>query len=279
LRDLRALVDEFDDRVLVGETYLPLERVVAYYGHGIHLPFNFQLIGLPWAARNVADLIRRYEAALPAGAWPNWVLGNHDRSRIATRVGAEQARVAAMLLLTLRGTPTLYFGDELGLSDVPIPRHQVQDPWEKNLPGYGLGRDPVRTPMPWTAQAAHAGFTSGQPWLPLNADWRERNVAALKDDASSILTLYRRLLRLRRDISALPQGGIDAVEHYGDVLTYRRSAARTLRVALNLGDAAAVVRVRESGTIVLSTMLDRVEKLTADVVTLRPHEGVIMMLD
>ena len=157
-----------------------------YYGReraGVHLPFNFQLVDAPWQARSLATLIADYEAALPPGGWPNWVLGNHDRPRVAAKRGQAQARVAAMLLLTLRGTPTLYYGDELGLSDVAIPPAQVQDPRELREPGLGLGRDPVRTPMPWDG-SENAGFTTARPWLPLNADWPTRNVARMAAGAS-----------------------------------------------------------------------------------------------
>jgi glycosidase len=111
---MRRVLDGHD-AVMIGELYLPIERLVTYYGSGVHLPFNFHLLSTPWNAREVASLVESYEAALPPGAWPNWVLGNHDRSRIASRVGPAQARVAAMLLLTLRGTPTLYYGDEIGM--------------------------------------------------------------------------------------------------------------------------------------------------------------------
>jgi alpha-glucosidase len=120
---LRRVLDEFDNRVLIGEIYLPLDRLMAYYGanlDGVQLPFNFQLLQSAWEARAIAALIDRYEDALPQGGWPNWVLGNHDNPRIASRVGAPQARVAAMLLLTLRGTPTMYYGDELGMANVSI---------------------------------------------------------------------------------------------------------------------------------------------------------------
>jgi alpha-glucosidase len=148
---MRRVADGYEDRVLIGEAYLPFDRLMAYYGvdlTGFHLPFNFHLLGTPWNPTAIAALINAYEAALPPGAWPNWVLGNHDRSRVASRLGREHAPIAAMLLLTLRGTPTVYQGEELGLTDVPIPPERVQDPWEKNVPGLGLGRDPVRTPMP-----------------------------------------------------------------------------------------------------------------------------------
>ena len=135
----------------------------------------------PWHARDIAALIDRYEAALPPGAWPNWVLGNHDRPRVASRVGEAQARVAAMLLLTLRGTPTLYYGDEIGMPQVAIPPEQVRDPFEKNVPGLGLGRDGCRTPMQWDA-SRYAGFSQAEPWLPITKDAAQRNVASARAD-------------------------------------------------------------------------------------------------
>ncbi len=142
---MRGVVDEFDDRLLIGEIYLPMQRLIAYYGKdlsGAHLPFNFQLLDAPWVAEAIGDLDRAYEAALPEGAWPNWVLSNHDRPRVAARVGESQARVAAMLLLTLRGSPTLYYGDELGIGTVEIPPDRIRDPWALREPDLGVGRDP-----------------------------------------------------------------------------------------------------------------------------------------
>ncbi len=152
-----------------------------------------------------------------------------------------------MLLLTLRGTPTLYYGDELGMSDVAIPPAQVQDPRELREPGLGLGRDPVRTPMPWDG-SPNAGFTTGKPWLPLNADWPTRNVARMTEEPHSILTLYRRLLAVRRAHPALSIGDITLLDTDGDVLAYeRRHGAERLIVALNLGETAAVAWRCRSG--------------------------------
>ena len=168
IAEMRHVLDGYQDRVLIGEIYLPLERLVTYYGKdlsGAHLPFNFQLIHAPWKATEIARLVAEYEGALPQGGWPNWVLGNHDQPRIAARIGPAQARVAAMLLLTLRGTPTLYYGDELGVGRVPIPVEAVQDPWEKNEPGLGFGRDPSRTPMQWNAEP-QARFSGRRFWSP-----------------------------------------------------------------------------------------------------------------
>jgi glycosidase len=202
----------------------------------VHLPFNFQLIDTPWQARSLAAVITNYEAALPPGGWPNWVLGNHDRPRVAARRGQAQARVAAVLLLTLRGTPTLYYGDELGLSDVVIEASQVRDPRELREPGLALGRDPVRTPMPWDG-SVNAGFSAVEPWLPLNADWLTRNVARMTEDTQSILALYRRLLALRRDSPALSIGDFVLLHVEDEILFYeRRHGAERLIVALNLGE-------------------------------------------
>ncbi len=121
---MRQVLDSYNDRLMIAEIYLPIHRLVAYYGVNnseAHLPFNFLLISLPWDARQIAAAIDEYEGALPADAWPNWVIGNHDQPRITSRVGQAQAMVAAVLLLTLRGTRTLYYGDEIGMRDVPIP--------------------------------------------------------------------------------------------------------------------------------------------------------------
>ena len=220
---LRRVVDEFADRVLIGELYLPFERLAHYYGRdlsGAHLPFNFALLQAPWHAESLARLIADYEKSLPVGGWPNWVLGNHDRPRVASRVGPAQARIAALLLLTLRGTPTLYYGDELGMPQVEIPPHLIHDPFELNVPGKGVGRDGARTPMQWSA-AAFAGFSDAEPWLPLSPSWRADNVKNLSQDEASILSFYRRLLHFRKTSATLQRGRYRTIAAVGDVLAVR----------------------------------------------------------
>lgn len=233
---LRRVIDQYPDRVLIGEAWLPYERLVTYYGldlSGLHLPFNFELIGAKWEASVLAALTREYEAKLPGAAWPNWVLGNHDRSRVATRVGPQQARVAAMLLLTLRGTPTLYYGDELGMTDVAIPPDRVMDPFEKNVPGLGAGRDPERTPMQWSS-APSAGFTTGTAWLPIG-DSKAINVEAQRQDPNSLLSLYSALIALRRREPALQVGSYEILQPGPEILGYRRCLEeRSIGVFLNL---------------------------------------------
>jgi alpha-glucosidase len=277
--EMRSVTDTYPDRVLIGEIYLPIEQLVTYYGHdlkGAHLPFNFQLLQTAWNAASIAQIMEEYEAALPHGAWPNWVLGNHDKERIASKIGSAQARVAAMLLLTLRGTPTIYYGEEIGMKDVPIAPEQVQDPAEKNEPGLGLGRDPERTPMPWDGSLL-AGFTSGEPWLPLGADHARVNVEGLRESRRSILNLYRRLIDLRRDKPVLTHGSIDAVTVQGNILRYeRRQGDQRLVIALNLAHERARVLSLPSGRLLLSTDLDRAGEDVGVSASLRANEGIII---
>jgi len=277
---MRGVLDEYDDRMLVGEIYLPVERLMAYYGasgRGAHLPFNFQLIRLAWNAKQIAEAVERYEALLPSYAWPNWVLGNHDKPRIATRAGASQARVAAMLLLTLRGTPTMYYGDEIGMHAVPIAPDQVQDPFEKNVPGLGLGRDPVRTPMQWSS-GQWAEFSTVRPWLPVADDYRNANVELERKDASSLLSLYRRLIELRRAERALSVGDYAALPAGEDLVAYMRKAgSRRILIVLNFGARPRRFNLNEleaQAVLLLSTYLDRERKKLAAELQLRPDEGV-----
>ena len=280
---LRKVLDEFEDRVLIGEIYLPLDRLMAYYGRdlgGVQLPFNFQLLHSEWEARVIATLIDQYERGLPRGGWPNWVLGNHDNPRIATRAGAAQARVAAMLLLTLRGTPTMYYGDELGMTNGRIPADRVQDPLEKNVPGKGLGRDPCRTPMQWDA-SLHAGFSGREPWLPISDDFARVNVQEEQLDPASLLNLYRRLLSIRRTHPALAIGGYTAFVAAGSVLAYVRDTPdERLLIALNLGASSCELPFAAlgAGRVLLSTFLDRGDETAVDGIGLRGNEGVIVVL-
>lgn len=252
---LRRTVDAYDERLLIGEIYLPVDRLMAYYGRamdGVHLPFNFQLILAPWRAEVIADLIEEYEAALPEGGWPNWVLSNHDQPRIAARLGEAQARVAATLLLTLRGTPTLYYGDELAIGDVAIAPERVRDPWAKTEPDASFNRDRARTPMQWSAEA-NAGFSDGEPWLPLTDDWTRRNVAAQADDPGSMLTLYRALLALRANEPELTVGAWRRLPAEAPLLAYVRGD--TVAVVLNLEGAPAALTLPAKfaeGTLLLS---------------------------
>jgi alpha-glucosidase len=197
------------------------------------------------------------------------VLGNHDQSRVATRIGAARARVAAMLLLTLRGTPTLYYGDELGLPDVHVPPSRVVDV---------AGRDPERSPMPWTTGGPAAGFTTGVPWLPMTDDPATFSLEAQARDPRSMLALHRRLLALRRAEPALHVGTWAAVDAPDGVLAYDRSAGgTTFRVLLNLRSAPARMVAAGPWSVVLATGLDRESGPLGDgAAELRADEGLVL---
>ncbi len=278
--EMRAVMDEYKDRVLIGEIYLPIPQLMTYYGKeltGTQLPFNFQLLQTAWTAEALAQTISEYSTALPAGAWPNWVLGNHDNARIATRVGPHQARLAAMLLLSLPGTITLYYGEEIGMRNVPIPPELVQDPAEKNQPGIGLGRDPERTPMPWD-NSLLAGFTTGRPWLPLGEDHGSLNVAELDQKPESILHLYRALIALRRSHPVLVTGTLHAIAAANNVLSYEiHGDTERLLVLLNLADAPISVP-SVTGEILAATSQDCLSKQPDGRTQLGAATGLIVQL-
>lgn len=283
VRKMRQVIDAFDERLLIGEIYLPIEKLVTYYGEndqGAQLPFNFQLILLPWDARNIEATINEYEASLPKNGWPNWVLGNHDNSRIASRLGVEQAKVAAMLLLTLRGTPTMYYGDELGMEDVPIAPDQVQDPQEKNIPGKGLGRDPERSPMQWD-NAEKAGFTTGEPWLPLMKDHSRVNVRTQWKEPESMLNFYRELIRIRQREPALHIGDYAPVFTEGNLLAYTRSfKEENFLIGLNLGGTSANFDPNfpsYKAKLLFSTHLEQ-EIMFRGTIPLKANQGMLLQL-
>ena len=282
---MRQVLDAYDERMMIGEIYLPIDELVTYYGKdntGAHLPFNFQLVVLPWDAKAIFSAINKYEGVLPENGWPNWVLGNHDNSRIATRIGDEQARIAAMLLLTLRGTPTIYYGDEIGMEDVLIPQEQAHDPQEKNMPDLGLGRDPERTPMQWDATAG-AGFSSdATPWLPLADDYEKVNVQVAQKDTASMLSLYRKLIALRQSEAALNAGHYEPVGSKSNMFAYLRlfEDIRFL-IVLNLGNTPETFKVETitvKGTVAIATHLDQEGTEVTESIQLRSNEGMVIRL-
>jgi len=229
LREIRSVLDEYPgQRTSVGEVYLlDPARVADYYGRGdeLHLSFNFKPMFSRWRAASWARNIAETSSLLDrAGLWPTWVLSNHDNPRHRTRLGGDErvARAAAVLLLTLRGTPFLYAGEELGLEDADVPLERHVDP-------SGGRRDGCRAPIPWTADADH-GWASADTWLPFPLAADRRNAASLLADPSSILHLYRALLAARRRSVALQLGSIELVDAPDDVLVYRRASDGDERV-------------------------------------------------
>jgi alpha-glucosidase len=279
-RRMRRLVDRYSPpRMMVGEIHVgDLHEWSAYYGVAgdeLHLPFNFRLLYAAWDAGVFRAHVDDLEAAIPEGAWPNYVLGNHDEPRLATRFGPERARVAAMLLLTLRGTPTLFQGDELGLAEVEIPPPLARDPWGLRVPG--LGRDGCRTPLPWS-DGPGAGFTTGTPWLPPGPEAGTHHVAAQAVDPGSTLSLYRALLSLRRGEPSLHRGGYRPLDGPAGCFVYRREAPgeRAATVLLNFTGEDREVSV-EAGSIAVSTGMDRIGEAVDGHLRLGPDEGVVVL--
>lgn len=283
IREFRSVLDGYDDRVAIGELFYELPRWVRYFGtngDGLHLPFNFRLMNTPWQAGAIRSSVDELEAALPPFGWPNYVLGNHDQPRLSSRIGAEQARVAAMLLLTLRGTPTLYYGDELGMQNGVIPAERIQDPQGLRL-GAERTRDVARTPMLWDA-GPQAGFTGDAPWLPLAADHAVRNAATQNEDARSLLNLYRQLIWLRKRTPALVEGSYRSLETGNeDCFAFLRShAAGDFLVALNFSGREQSLEIpqAQAGKILLSTHADSEKEYSGGRLSLRPDEGLLIAL-
>jgi alpha-glucosidase len=283
LRRFRRTLDSYHDRMAVGEVYLlDLVRLARYYGSGqdeFHLAHNFVFLTQPWKAEAFRTVVDQFSELLPEDAWPAWMLGDHDISRIASRYdeggnGQARARVAAMLLLTLRGTPFIYMGDEIGQADGEVlPDHVVDVD----------GRDPERTPMQWDGSPG-AGFSTADPWLPVGSQAARVNVAAQRDDPASMLSLYRRLIWYRKGSAALRGGDYHSqADAPGGCYAYLRTAGdERLLVALNFTGQPLEYRVAgpETGRLELATDPARPTGATVDLHPLRlgPDEGVVVRL-
>jgi len=281
---MRVLLDGYQDRMMIGEIYLPLQKLMAYYGtdnNGVHMPFNFTLLETPWEPATIGLAIDQYESALPEGGWPNWVLGNHDQRRIASRIGPEQSRVAAVLLLTLRGTPTMYYGDELGMEDVLIPFDEIQDPQGLNMPDKNLSRDPARTPMQWN-EYAFSGFSEVKPWLRVAEDYKEKNVELQSQNPDSLLNLYKRIIHLRMESDALRYGTYRTVFTSEQILAYTREIkdGNSYLIVLNFSHAPAQFKsnFQFQGEVVLSANNKAIDNKfkTGDIVA--ANEAIIVEL-
>lgn len=284
LRRLRALFNSYGERILVGEVNVLDPQRLAMYLTGedeLHLAHNFLLLNQPWEAKVIGRFIDCIEQAIPSPVFPSWYLGNHDNPRVVTRLGGGQigvarARVAALMLFTVRGVPFVYQGEELGLPDSPVPdsyKHDVE------------GREPQRAPMPWDApsRTIGGGFTLGRPWLPLHYLAESLNVAFELNDDDSMLALYRRLIRLRAGRRALQAGDYCSLPAPEGVVCFaRRAQADQMVILLNFTDKEIATPVTLSATpaaadLVLSTNNDRpLGAIDLASLHLLPNEGIII---
>jgi alpha-glucosidase len=232
LNELRALLDTYPERYAVGETYLATpQKTVSYCGPDkLHAAFSFDFTSAeliyPWNPRWIMQQIaRREETFNAAGIWPTTVMSNHDLPRAASRYAKgeddAQAKIAMTLLLTLRGTPFLYYGEEIGMRDIHLRRNEILDPPGKHYWPIYKGRDGCRSPMQWN-DTAYAGFSTARPWLPLNSNYVHRNVLAQRADSDSIFNFTKKLLALRKEIPALRRGDFAPLETPRGLLAYLR---------------------------------------------------------
>ncbi|MCK1598498.1 alpha-amylase family glycosyl hydrolase [Bradyrhizobium sp. 164] len=279
IEDIRNVIDEYPGRLLCGEVQGKTDRIGHFYGNHrprLHLPLNFALLDSPWNALSLQAAIDAYLNALPSQAWPVWVIGGHDKQRIASRIGEAQMRILAMLLMSLRGTPFFYMGDEIGRERVSIPPDRIRDPFEKLVPGYGLCRDPERAPMRWD-DSPNGGFTDGHPWLPLGPS-DSRNVAGEQRDDHSILALFRKLIALRREQPCLREGEQQPLRSQNDVFAFKRVwNGDEILVLLNICAEPRKWHRQGRGRLLMSTHLDRQPQPLPDgSVLLRGDEGVMI---
>jgi alpha-glucosidase len=270
-------------RLLVGETNVEeLDTMISFYGNGddeLHLAFNFVFIEAAFRAEAMRAVVEGTEARLPPGAWPVWTGSNHDVPRFASRwAGGDpvKARAALLILLTLRGTPVLYQGDEIGMPDTKLTRDDIVDPVGVRFwPAYA-GRDPVRTPMQWVNQLG-GGFTrpGTRPWLPLG-DVAAYNVEAQRGDPSSMLALCHDLIALRRSTPDLLGGAYRSLPSSPDVWAWGRGQGVT--VAVNLSDDQAVADIGDRrGRVAISTNHDRDHEPVSGSLRLGAWEGVVVL--
>jgi alpha-glucosidase len=298
MRDLRSFVSHHPDIVLVGEASADTPGgPAAFYGDGsdeLHMVFDFRLLKSPWRADRFRELITASDRAVPRGGWPSIVFSNHDQSRHIERYGdgghaARRARAAAVLLFTLRGTPFLYYGEEIGMRNGRLRYRDLRDPYTKRYWPFRTGRDPARIPMQWDGSPL-AGFTTGEPWLPIADNAATVNVEAESRNSCSLLNLYRRLIRLRKGTPALTNGSYRAIDATDpDCLAYLRhvegtsDANSTVLVAINFSSRRSVCDVpglMRGGHVLLSTQEPVVDRRVwrSGRIDLGPDEAVIVAL-
>jgi alpha-glucosidase len=283
-QELRKILDSYDPpRYSVGEIHIfEWEQWASYFGKNndeLHMPFNFALLVAPWKADAIRKIVENIEKVTPQWGWPNYVLGNHDEPRIAGKLGETKARQAAMLLLTLRGTPTIYNGDEFGQTNVAIPPELEKDPWGKRVPG--SGRDKCRTPNQWTA-GENAGFALPgiTPWLPVAEDYKTVNMEFELEESKSMLNLYRRLLAFRKKSAALHSGTLKIIDLVPEncFANLRSYEDEKIVLAFNFGETTARLNLQSLGNfeIIVSTGMDRFGLTDSSRIDLSPAEGLVL---
>ena len=288
LKKLRSMLDKYGETMTVGEIYpnegrMEPEITATYLGKGndeLNLAFDFSPIYARFSAAEFRKILTRWYEAIPEGGWPCHVFSNHDQSRSMDRLAKgsiPRAKLLAALLLTQKGTPFIYYGEEIGMSNGKIRRSELADPVGIRYWPFHPGRDPQRTPMQWSL-SKNAGFTEGRPWLPVNENYQKVNVQKQDDSQSSLLNFYRRLIHLRRSEEALHNGGWKAVDAGRDVLAYYRTGGESkFFVALNFSGRTRFCSVDDKSRfeIEISTERRKGEWISIRNIPLAPYEVLI----
>ena len=281
LNEMVEVCTQYGERFMITEAYPETDDEISHYikyydmlEYAVCAPFNFECITFPWDAPTYRGFIDLFQEALLPGQPPIYNMGNHDKSRLATRIGREAARTAAVLLLTLPGIPFIYYGDEIGMLDTKIPPENFQDPFATE----GKSRDPERTPMQWD-NSQYAGFSSKDPWLPVADDHNQYNVVQEAEDPKSSLNLYRLLLRLRNSSEALKHGSYRSLDLGSDVFGFVRDLdLERYTIVLNFSsEDREIESLGVKGRVVLSSYMDDIAlgKVNKHL-KLRPHEGLVI---
>lgn len=282
LKEMADVVAEYPDHIILFEDYTTDPSTWAnvhsrFYqvNPEVAAPFNFEGIHVPYGAESYRDFVGRFTRELGNTLRPYYCFGNHDNSRLRSRVGEEQSRAVALIQLTLAGIPVIYYGDEIGMKDGIITPDQVRDPFELRVPGLGLGRDPARTPMQWS-DGLNAGFTDAIPWLPVPHDQAAINVEAEHADPDSYFQLYRSLLRLRKRMIFRVGTYSEWSGAKGEVLGYvREYKHEKMLVVCNMSDTPTTIRLDHKGDILVSTHPVKTKRVTGEL-QLAAHQGVVI---
>lgn len=284
LAEIAAAVEEFDDRIILFEDYpdsnfnIP-DQYRAFYNVNprVAAPFNFEGFTVEYDAADFRRFVGSFQKIIGSELRPFYCFGNHDKPRLASRVGKEEARLIGMMQLTLPGIPVIYYGEEIGMENVEIPADSVQDPFEKQTPNMGLGRDPSRTPMQWS-DAPQSGFSDVAPWLPVSTDYKTCNVAVQQGSDSSMFVMYKSLLDLRRSAVIRVGEYVGWDSQHEQIFGYiRRHKDEQILTVLNMSDKPLTCVADMRGEVLYSThpFVTICEHLNVD---LEPHQGVIVRL-
>jgi len=292
IRKLRELLNNYPERMSVGEIYaLPPGDpglAASYLSEGnnsLHLTFDFSIFFVYWSARKYFKAIEKWQNSIPPEGWPTNVFSNHDLFRSFNRKFTgrnpdKKARLIALLLMTLRGTPFVYYGEEIGMKNARIPKHKIQDPLGKKFWPFFKGRDRARTPMQWNEKKS-GGFSLVEPWLPLNDDFKEKNVENEMINQESLLNLYRNLIKLRKQYIALNAGDWipDCPGKNGIISFYRKNGDEKLLIVLNFTSRSKTFNkaLHQKDKIIFSTVYNTNASRFGDLIYLQPYEGIVLL--